>query len=74
LSPSTRRMDKLIKFQKYQKAGVRELWMVDPDTDSVEVYILENGKYISTAYADTDNIKVSVLDGCEIVLGDVFAE
>ena len=31
LSPSTRRHDRLVKLNLYQRAGVREYWMVDPD-------------------------------------------
>ena len=31
LSPSTKMKDILVKLRKYQKAGIREYWMVDPD-------------------------------------------
>jgi len=36
LSPSTKRMDKTLKYNKFQKAGVKEYWIIDP-----EQYILE---------------------------------
>lgn len=35
LSPSTKMKDILIKMKKYQTAGVREYWMVDPDAETV---------------------------------------
>ncbi|MBP3879783.1 MAG: Uma2 family endonuclease [Lachnospiraceae bacterium] len=35
LSPSTKMKDILIKMRKYQNAGVREYWMVDPDGETV---------------------------------------
>ena len=35
LSPSTKMKDILIKMRKYQNAGVREYWMVDPDEETV---------------------------------------
>ena len=35
LSPSTKMKDILIKMRKYQNAGVREYWMVDPDAETV---------------------------------------
>ena len=35
LSPSTKMKDILIKMKKYQGAGVREYWMVDPDAETV---------------------------------------
>ena len=73
LSPSTARMDKFIKFRLYQKAGVREYWIVDPDTKTVQVCFLKNGEYVVNAYDDTENVTVQVLKGCTINLTDVFA-
>ena len=72
LSPSTSKLDLFIKLEKYQKAGVREYWIVDPDAKTIKVHILENGKYVIRSYERNDTIHVSVLDGCEIVLSDVF--
>lgn len=74
LSPSTARHDRLVKFQIYQKAGVREYWLIDPDTKTLQVCILEDGKYITTMYGDTDTVHVHVLEGCAISLSDVFEE
>lgn len=74
LSPSTARHDRIVKFQQYQRAGVREYWIVDPDTKSLQACILENGRYFVTAYADTDTASVGVLEGCEIDLREVFTE
>ena len=73
-SPSSARMDRLLKMQKYLKYGVREYWIVDPDSKTVQAFILENGNYIVNAYADTDEAPVRILDGCVINLADVFAE
>ena len=72
LSPSTARMDRFIKLNKYLQAGVKEYWIIDPNDDIVNVYILENGKYIINAYDRSENIKVSILDGCIITLPEVF--
>lgn len=30
-SPSTSRKDRLLKFNKYEKVGVKEYWIADPD-------------------------------------------
>jgi Uma2 family endonuclease len=67
-------MDSVIKFEKYRQAGVREYWIVNPDTASVQVHILENDHYFTACYTDNDVIPVHVLDGCEIDLADVFRE
>jgi Uma2 family endonuclease len=37
-SPSTRKRDETIKRQLYDRAGVSEYWVVDPETDLVRVY------------------------------------
>jgi len=74
LSPSTARMDKKYKFNKYQKAGVREYWIIDPERNLLEANILENGKYIMSIYDESDIVPVTILDGFEIDLAEVFAE
>lgn len=38
LSPGTRRVDERIKRDVYERAGVREYWMLDPDRDVVTIH------------------------------------
>ena len=45
LSPSTVKNDKINKFLKYEKYGVKEYWIVDPKSKSVDVYLLKEGKF-----------------------------
>lgn len=45
LSPSTVKRDKAEKKDIYEKAGVEEYWIVSPQ-GSVEIYYLENGRYV----------------------------
>ena len=74
-SPSTARYDKLLKFNLYQRAGVREYWLVDPDTRTVSVYTLEDGAYhAATAYGADSSVRVGILDDCTIDLSTVFPE
>ena len=74
LSGSSASRDKVLKFNRYLNAGVREYWIIDPDSRTVMVNILDNGRYYNTAYDDDDAIPVHVLAGCTISLSDVFAE
>jgi Uma2 family endonuclease len=74
ISPSTAKYDRIAKFRKYQSAGVREYWIVDPDTKTVQVCILENGRYVIFMYDETETAPVAVLPGCGIDLAAVFAE
>ena len=75
LSPSTARTDRVLKFQRYQRARVQEYWIVDPETKSVQVCTLnEHGQYVALAYADTDIVPVEVLPGCVINLQEIFVQ
>ena len=44
-SYSTRRKDIGIKKDIYERNGVKEYWMIDPWRESVDVYLLRDGKY-----------------------------
>ena len=79
LSPSTARKDRIKKFNQYQKAGVAEYWIVDPDTESVQVHLLnEQGQYVTFAYendADFETlVPVNILEGLVINLQEVFSQ
>lgn len=70
LSPSTARYDRIVKFNKYREAGVREYWIVDPEEKAVFAYVLKNGEYTAAIYDET--APVAVLPGCGIDLTAVF--
>lgn len=75
LSPSTAQHDQIRKFNQYLEAGVREYWLVYPDTKTVQVNSLRDGRYVNQGYyGETDTIDVGVLEGCQIQLADVFSE
>jgi len=74
ISLSTAKYDRVYKLRKYEKAGVREYWIVDPETKSVQVFTLENGRFLASGYDETEKAPVSIFDGCEIDLQAVFAD
>ena len=76
LSPSTAMRDKVLKLKRYLSAGVREYWIVDPDSKSISVHLLANSQYIINAYAcgEDETVLVHVLEGCVIALAEVFEE
>lgn len=74
LSPSTQRHDRLIKYNLYQRAGVREYWIVDPESKTVQVCVLDASRFqVQEVYAAQDVAKVNVLEGCFVELSKVFA-
>ena len=75
LSPTTQRHDKFTKFNLYQQAGVQEYWLVDPASKSVQVFFLDDGRYVAKDFGATeDTLKVNVLKDCTIDLSQVFSE
>ena len=75
LSPSTTRHDRFTKFNLYQRARVREYWIVDPADRSVQVFVLEDGRYTAKDFgAAGDRLRVNVLEDCIIDLSQVFPE
>ncbi len=38
LSPGTRRVDEKVKYRLFERTGVREYWLVDPELDLVKVF------------------------------------
>jgi len=54
LSPSTRRVDLLLKRDRLQEAGVASYWLVDPEVPSVRVLELRDGNYQQVALVRGD--------------------
>jgi Uma2 family endonuclease len=74
LSPGSLRHDRWTKYNLYQRAGVREYWIVDPDAQTIQTHLLEGGAYAMRIYGDADSVPVTILPGCEVGLTDIFAE
>ena len=66
VSPSSKRMDYMIKLFKYRTAGVREYWIVDPDKDRITLYNFEKDDIAEFSFAD--DIPVSIYPGFSINL------
>jgi len=66
LSYSTRKKDITVKKDIYEANGVREYWIVDPWSKSVDVYLLRDGKYfLDDVYALLDEAAFALLTDAE---------
>ncbi len=74
LSPSTLKNDWNYKFNLYEAAGVLEYWIVDPNTKTVNVFLLQpDGKYdLGTVYNCNQQTPVHTIEGLEIDLNELF--
>lgn len=70
-SSSTKRIDYGIKLFKYRTAGVREYWIVNPLTNTVNVYDLDNEK-LSDQYTFEDDINVCIYDDLIINISELL--
>ena len=62
LSPSTKGKDLFLKLAKYQQAGVREYWIINPDGREVMVYHFESLR-MTGSYTFDDAIPVEISGG-----------
>ncbi len=73
LSPGTARYDRGSKRKIYARTGVKELWIVDPETKSLQAYELTKNAETPAATHGPDSIfKSSLLPGLRIRAQAVF--
>lgn len=58
----------------YEKYGVAEFWLVFPEFHTIEIFTLDQGKYILSSYAEiSGTIESSVLKGFTLDIAAIFA-
>ena len=76
LSPSTRKRDRELKRILYDRTGVREYWLVDPDHNVVTIYRrATDGSFPSAAVLTTkgkDTLETPLLTGWSLALSRLF--
>lgn len=73
LSESTAKRDRGIKAKLYERAGVNELWIVDPWEKTVEIFVRGEGGFFTHArFASSDTLVTPTFPGLEIPLSEVF--
>jgi Uma2 family endonuclease len=74
ISPSTARADRKIKPPLYARFGVAEFWLVDPEDQSVEVFVLDGETYrVAGIYLAGDVIKTGRFAEAKIAIDSIFA-
>lgn len=76
LSPGSKAHDRFIKFNLYQKEGIQEYWMIDPEERAIFPYRLnEKGIYtLAKVYSLEESVKIEQLENCEIILKEFLEE
>ena len=74
-SKRTRKRDETIKRRLYQRSGVSEYWVVDPELDVVRIYradAFERPQELSRDAGDV--LRTPLLPGLEVPLAAIFKE
>lgn len=75
LSPSTAYYDLKKKYKAYEKYGVKEYWIVDPEDKSIEIFELVDGKFRMVVRSEeTGEVQSLLLRGLTIMLESLFKE
>jgi len=76
VSKSTASKDLQLKFELYQRNGVKEYWVIHPAEHSLLVFKRgEDGRYgAADRYADKDAVPVTLLGDLVVHLDEVFAD
>ena len=78
LSPGTRKVDESIKRRLFERGGVREYWLIDPELDIVKVYRREaDGSFPRVGELSReaeDRLISDVLPGWSIALTTLLAD
>ena len=76
-SPSTRRRDETIKRRLYERFGVVEYWIVDPEIDAVKVFRVVDGRYtraVELLLENDDVLTTPLLPGLNLRLSKIFED
>lgn len=73
LSPSTAKRDRTVKFNQYAQHGVKEYWIVDPNFQVVEVYVLKENQFVLHGVYDADDpIRSTILPMLDFKVSEMF--
>lgn len=73
LSPSSIKLDRWQKYLLYEKAGVKEYWIIDPINEFVEIHLKEGAQFkLRGVFTKSESVSVNTLDGFEINLKQIF--
>ena len=74
LSPSTEKNDRGVKFEDYAAHGVAEYWIIDPEAETVEQYVLDNERYALRMKSGSGELASVAARGFEVPVRALFDE
>jgi Uma2 family endonuclease len=72
LSPATARRDRRRKVPAYLRLGVREVWVVDPTTATIEIHVRRDGRDVVRSASGRQRLASGVLPDLALEPEDLF--
>ncbi len=73
ISPTSLIMDRHTKYELYERFGVKEYWLIDINNKAIEVFTLEDGRYLLNSSATIDGkVKSKIMDGFTVEISEIF--
>jgi len=73
ISPTTSGRDRVRKRHIYERHGIDEYWLIDPEEETIEVLALKKGRYVVFSFArGKGRVRSKVLKGFSVPLSDIF--
>lgn len=74
ISPHTSKKNLTKKYEVYEEAGVREYWIVFPNDEIIETYVLTNSKFVrGEAFVKPDQIYSAIFSDINFSIEEIFA-
>ena len=75
VSEATEKLDRVTKKELYERFGVKEYWIVDPEKQTIEVYELRGREYSTPhMYRASDPFRTTLLSNFSFTVGSIFAK
>ncbi|CAN5650239.1 hypothetical protein BH23PSE1_BH23PSE1_07310 [soil metagenome] len=75
LSPTTRKLDRTAKRDRYRSAGAGHLWLVDGEERTLEAFVLRDGAWVlEAALKDEDAVRVRPFDAIVFPLSALWPD
>ncbi|HEB77418.1 MAG TPA: Uma2 family endonuclease [Methylothermaceae bacterium] len=75
LSPATYKTDRRRKMPLYARHQVPHLWLIDPESRTLEAYRLQDGQWLLLqTFADQDEVAAEPFDAVPFELGSLWAD